>query len=142
MAEKPERDPLTGAKFISHDWDGIRELDNPPPRWWLYTFYSSMVVAAAMWLLYPSFPWGYGYLPGLLGYNERADYVRRLRRGQGDAVAVDRPHRRAGCGGNPARPGADPVRYCRRREGVQDQLRGMPWVGWRRPGLLPDPGRR
>jgi len=77
MAEKAERDPLTGAKFISHDWDGIRELDNPPPRWWLYTFYSSMVVAAAMWLLYPSFPWGYGFLPGLLGYNERADYERR-----------------------------------------------------------------
>ena len=77
MAEKAERDPLTGAKFIGHDWDGIRELDNPLPRWWLYTFYGSMVVAVLMWLLYPSFPWGYGYLPGILGYSERVDFERR-----------------------------------------------------------------
>ena len=78
MAGKAERDPLTGAKYIGHDWDGIRELDHPLPRWWLYTFYGSMVVAVLMWLLYPSFPWGYGYLPGILGYSERVDFERRF----------------------------------------------------------------
>ena len=77
MAGKAERDPLTGAEYIGHDWDGIRELDNPLPRWWLYTFYGSMVVAVLMWILYPSFPWGHGYLPGTLGYSERVDFERR-----------------------------------------------------------------
>ena len=62
MAEKAERDALTGVNTTGHEWDGIRELDNPLPRWWVYTFYVSIVVAVVMWVLYPSWPWGYGYL--------------------------------------------------------------------------------
>ena len=142
MAGKAERDPLTGAKYIGHAWDGIRELDNPLPRWWLYTFYSSMVVAAAMWLLYPSFPWGYGYLPGLLGYNERADYVRRSAAARAtqsqwtdrivelDAAAIQRD------------PELIQFAIAGGEKAFKTNLRGLPWIGRRRPGLLPDPGRR
>ena len=74
---KAERDAADRRRDTGHEWDGIRELDNPLPRWWLYTFYVSIVVRSSWWLLYPSWPWGYGYLPGLLGCNERLDFERR-----------------------------------------------------------------
>lgn len=30
---------------LDHEYDGIKELDHPLPRWWLITFYLSMVFA-------------------------------------------------------------------------------------------------
>lgn len=30
---------------LGHDYDGIRELDNPTPPWWRYAFYLSMIFA-------------------------------------------------------------------------------------------------
>lgn len=34
------------ALLLSHDYDGIRELDNNLPRWWVYLFYSCIAFAA------------------------------------------------------------------------------------------------
>jgi cbb3-type cytochrome c oxidase subunit III len=39
-----EGDPDT----TGHSWDGIKEFNNPLPRWWLWTFYATIV-------------WGIGY---------------------------------------------------------------------------------
>ncbi|MBU3678572.1 MAG: c-type cytochrome [Candidatus Kapabacteria bacterium] len=33
-------------KLLEHDADGIRELDNDLPRWWLYGFYFTIVMSA------------------------------------------------------------------------------------------------
>ena len=77
MAAKGSRDALTGVDTTGHEWDGIRELDNPMPRWWVKTFYVSIGVAVVMWILYPSWPWGTGYLGGVLRYNERLDFEQR-----------------------------------------------------------------
>ena len=30
-------DRVTGTATTGHDWDGIRELNTPLPRWWLWT---------------------------------------------------------------------------------------------------------
>lgn len=44
--DKLERDPLTQDPMLNHEYDGIRELDNPLPGWWLGTFYITIVFAA------------------------------------------------------------------------------------------------
>ena len=38
-------DEATGTHTVGHEWDGIEELDTPLPRWWLLTFYASIVFA-------------------------------------------------------------------------------------------------
>ena len=31
---EPERDDITGTETTGHQWDGIKELNTPLPRWW------------------------------------------------------------------------------------------------------------
>lgn len=60
------------------EWDGIRKLDYPPPRWWVLTFYATIVFAVVWWVLYPSWPGISGYFPGLLGYQQRVEVGEQL----------------------------------------------------------------
>lgn len=77
MAAKGERDAITGVATTGHEWDGIRELDNPMPRWWVYTFYASIALSIVWWVLFPSWPLGRTYFGGLVGSNERLDFEQR-----------------------------------------------------------------
>ncbi|PTW48291.1 MULTISPECIES: cytochrome-c oxidase, cbb3-type subunit III [Rhodovulum] len=54
-----------------HSWDGIEELNNPLPRWWLWTFYACIAFAFIYSMLYPAWPLVTGATPGLLGYSTR-----------------------------------------------------------------------
>jgi cytochrome c oxidase cbb3-type subunit III len=69
---KIEKDAVSGRETTGHEWDGIRELDTPTPKWWLYVFLASIVWALGMFVLYPSIPYGTGYFHGILGYSQRA----------------------------------------------------------------------
>jgi cytochrome c oxidase cbb3-type subunit III len=69
------KDELTGKPTTGHIWDGIQELDNPMPRWWLTVLYASIAFAVLWWVLYPAIPGITGYTKGVLGYNQRADYA-------------------------------------------------------------------
>ncbi len=72
MPTKIEKDVVTGQETTAHEWDGLRELNTPLPKWWIYTLYATVAWAVVWCLLYPSVPWFTGYFPGLLGYSQRA----------------------------------------------------------------------
>jgi cytochrome c oxidase cbb3-type subunit 3 len=71
-------DNLTGIETTGHEWDGIRELNNPLPKWWLYVFYICIVWALIYSVFYPAWPSLSGYTRGLLGYNGREELNQQL----------------------------------------------------------------
>ena len=72
MSETPERDAHSGMETTGHEWDGIKELDSPLPRWWLWTFYVSVIWALGYWIAMPAWPLVSSFTSGVLGYTERA----------------------------------------------------------------------
>jgi cytochrome c oxidase cbb3-type subunit 3 len=68
-----KRSPQTPAKLetTGHEWDGITEANRPLPKWWLWTFYATIVWAIGYWLLMPSWPLVSTYTKGFLGYSQR-----------------------------------------------------------------------
>ncbi|MFD2032295.1 cytochrome-c oxidase, cbb3-type subunit III [Ancylobacter dichloromethanicus] len=66
-----EVDAVTGVTTTGHEWDGIRELNNPLPRWWLWTFYACIVWAVVYWIAYPAWPLVSNYTSGVLGWKSR-----------------------------------------------------------------------
>lgn len=71
-------DEISGVETTGHEWDGIRELNNPLPRWWLWTFYLTIVWAVLYMVAYPAIPLVSGATKGLLGYSSRADVAAEL----------------------------------------------------------------
>lgn len=63
--------PIT--ETTGHEWDGIEELNNPLPRWWLWVLYATIVWGIGYVIAYPAWPLISQATPGLLGYSTRAD---------------------------------------------------------------------
>lgn len=73
MSTKREIDGVTGVETTGHVWDGdIKELNKPLPRWWLLSFYASILWAIGYWIVYPAWPTLTGYTAGTFGYSQRA----------------------------------------------------------------------
>ena len=64
-------DAVTGTATTGHEWDGIRELNTPLPRWWLWTFYICIVWSVGYWIVYPAWPLLTTSTQGLFGYHTR-----------------------------------------------------------------------
>lgn len=78
MTDHSEIDKVTGTATTGHEWDGIKELNTPLPRWWITTFYACIVWAFGYWVAYPAWPLISGNTTGLLHYSTRADVVVQL----------------------------------------------------------------
>lgn len=61
-----------------HEWDGIEELNNPLPRWWLYTFYITIVWGIGYTIAFPAWPLVQGATAGLLGYSTRGEVAAEI----------------------------------------------------------------
>jgi len=90
MAHERETDDATGVETTGHEWDGIKELDNPLPRWWLWIWYGCIAFSIGYWILMPAWPGLHGYTKGLLHQSDRAQIGKELhaleiQRGEGAA---------------------------------------------------------
>jgi cytochrome c oxidase cbb3-type subunit III len=78
MAQQNEVDLVSGKTTTGHAWDGIKELNTPLPRWWLLTFYATIIWAIGYWIVYPAWPLLSSYTTGVLHYSSRADVATEL----------------------------------------------------------------
>lgn len=78
--DQREIDEVTGTDTTGHDWDGIKELNNPLPRWWLWSFYITIVWGIAYTIAYPAWPLISSATAGVLGYSTRAEVAQDIAR--------------------------------------------------------------
>jgi len=76
--QQPHIDALTGTATTGHEWDGLRELNTPLPRWWLWLFYATIVWSIGYWIVYPSWPLLSSYSRGTFGWHSREAVVTEL----------------------------------------------------------------
>ncbi len=79
MSKKPDHskdEPDT----TGHVWDGIEEYDNPMPRWWLWTFYATIIWGIAYTIAYPAWPLVSSATAGILGYSTRGEVAAEIAR--------------------------------------------------------------
>ena len=71
-------DQISGTATTGHAWDGIKELNTPLPRWWVWTFYATILWSIGYWIVYPAWPLVTGYTKGVFNYSTRADVAVEL----------------------------------------------------------------
>ncbi|WP_144185998.1 cytochrome-c oxidase, cbb3-type subunit III [Elioraea rosea] len=78
MPTKIEKDAVTGKMTTGHEWDGIKELNTPLPKWWLYILYGTIAWSVLWAILYPSFPGLSGHFRGILGWSMRSEITEQM----------------------------------------------------------------
>ena len=65
-----EIDDVSGVETTGHEWDGLKELNNPLPRWWLWVFYVCILWSVWYFVVYPAWPVPGGATEGTAGYTQ------------------------------------------------------------------------
>jgi len=78
-----EIDDVSGVETTGHEWDGLKELNNPLPRWWLWVFYATCLWSFWYFIVYPAWPTLNGATEGTSGYTQ----YRELAESQQEIVA-------------------------------------------------------
>ncbi|NWG45880.1 MAG: cytochrome-c oxidase, cbb3-type subunit III [Alphaproteobacteria bacterium] len=78
---KKDIDQVSGYETTGHEWDGIKELNRPLPRWWVWIFYATIVWSIGYMIFMPAIP-GLpgmaGATPGLRNHSERTNVAEAL----------------------------------------------------------------
>ncbi len=73
MSENNNKFP--GENNTGHIWDeDIRELDNRPPRWYMWSFYFSIIMVIAYAFYYPAIPWFDSHSKGSANWTQIKEY--------------------------------------------------------------------
>lgn len=93
MAKKPTEtgprvDQPTGTEFVGHEWDGIEELNTPLPRWWLLTFYATVIWAIAYTVMFPAWPMISRATAGITGWTSHGQLAAELQAQQAKRAPV------------------------------------------------------
>jgi cytochrome c oxidase cbb3-type subunit III len=78
MSDNKRIDAPTGTSTVGHEWDGIEELDTPMPRWWVFTFWATIIWAIGYVIVYPAIPMLNSATPGLWNWSSRSDLSRDI----------------------------------------------------------------
>lgn len=62
---------VADGEDMGHEYDGIRELNNPLPKWWSYMFWATLVFGVIYFILYP----GLGNWKGVFNWQSSAQDV-------------------------------------------------------------------
>jgi cytochrome c oxidase cbb3-type subunit 3 len=76
MSDKQEKDEFSGVETTGHDWDGLKELNNPAPRWWLWVFFVTVIWSVGYWVIYPAWPTLSGNTQGKAGWTSHKKLAR------------------------------------------------------------------
>ena len=70
--EKPNKeiDKVTGVETTGHEWDGLKELNNPLPRWWVWVWIATILWSLWYFVVYPAWPIPGGATEGTSGYTQ------------------------------------------------------------------------
>ncbi|MCU7814429.1 MAG: c-type cytochrome [Candidatus Thiodiazotropha sp. (ex Rostrolucina anterorostrata)] len=70
-----DNNPFPGENNTGHIWDdNLRELSNPPPRWWMIAFWASVIWWIVYGVLYPMWPVGQEPTQGIMGWSQMDEY--------------------------------------------------------------------
>jgi cytochrome c oxidase cbb3-type subunit 3 len=72
-------DEATGVETVGHSWDGIEELNNPLPRWWLWTLYATIIFSIGYVIVYPAIPMVNKATEGLWGWSSRGQLAKEMK---------------------------------------------------------------
>ena len=97
-------DVATGTELKGHEWDGIAELDTPLPRWWLWTFYATILFAIGYVIAYPAIPMLHDYTRGALGWSSRGALDKELAAREAEVAPLRLAIANAAITDLPARP--------------------------------------
>ena len=76
---KKDIDQFSGTETTGHEWDGIKELNTPLPRWWLGLYIACIVWAVGYWIVMPAWPLLHGYTHGVLNHSQRDEVMANVR---------------------------------------------------------------
>ena len=74
--KKPVKRPEVST--TGHEWDGIQELNNPLPRWWLWTLYATIIWGVGYVIAYPAWPMLTGATQGVIGWSARDEVAQDI----------------------------------------------------------------
>jgi cytochrome c oxidase cbb3-type subunit 3 len=78
MSKQPTKKGPGQVETTGHVWDGVEELNNPLPRWWVWVFYATIIWGVAYTIAYPAWPMVSRATAGVLGFSTRAQVAEDL----------------------------------------------------------------